>query len=146
MAPEAKKKNTNSSNNKKKSLKPRQSVTQYRKYVQWQVDSDNLDKLSPEDREWMLKFQEAEYGGNGHFMKLKKKAQRQRWLDQKRQREDAMIFARHLHGVNGSIDSCGRNSPPDVFQPSPEDALIEAIDKEPIVRFTLKKIATKKSK
>ena len=97
----------------------RQSPKAFRKPLQWQVDSDYLDKLSPADREWMLRFQEAEYGGNGHLMHDDQDEQRRLWVQQKKQQRDAMTYARleELPIAQGS-------------QPSPEDAFIEALDRE----------------
>lgn len=67
----------------------------------------------------MLKFQEAEYAGNGHLLYEDDDTKRRLWREQGHQRTDVMIYA--LYGHDGE---------PPGTQPSPEDALNALIDRQ----------------
>lgn len=98
---------------------PRSRASQFPRSRQWQVDIDYLNKLSPEDQEWMKTFLEAEYGGNGHLMFAgDQEEQRRLWRQQKKQDRDAMTIAMNV----------GEFSANTAVSANPEDALIDVID------------------
>lgn len=107
---------------KKKNGKPlslRQNPKAYRKPIQWQVEVDYFNKLSPEELAWIVKFQEAEYGGNGHLMHEDQEEQRRLWRQQKKQQRDAMTYSRSEEaGIPVGV------------QPNPEDAILELLDRQ----------------
>jgi hypothetical protein len=77
----------------------------------------------------MLTFLESEYGGNGHLMHEDQDEQRRLWVQQKKQQRDAMTYAKSDEGL--ALGS----------QPSPEDALIEALDRQTIAEAEAKEEA-----
>lgn len=70
----------------------RTTASSYRRPIQWQVDCDYLEALPAAERQWMLLFLEAEYGGNGHLL-YDQAEQRRLWVRQKHQQHDAMTYS-----------------------------------------------------
>lgn len=58
------------------------------------VENDYHDKLSPEEREWLDKFNQAHVGGNPELMYRKKSERRELWRDRQKIRRDAMSYVR----------------------------------------------------
>ena len=111
----------------KPSRKLRSSAKSYPAHVRWAIDysPEYLKKLretDPAAYEYLLKFLEAEYGGNSKTMGLKKKERQRCDAQVYRMKEDVM--GRALHGID-----------PDTVLPvrNPEDALNALIDNRHII-------------
>jgi hypothetical protein len=90
----------------------------YPKAKQWQVDQDYVDKLSPEEQEWLARFNKEYYAGRV------KKGDPDAHHKTDKQRQDC--YSRQ-NSVNRDILNRGLRQDTDLVA-DPTDALIELID------------------
>lgn len=133
----------NDSNNanqpkKQKSQRVRQHVNGYQKSIRWAAETDYLDKLSPADKDYMLRFLESEYGGNAHL------------FYEDGSKECKKANARRQRLIRDKFPNTSLSDTAEPQTRSPEDALNRLIDTKHILhaeeREEAKKAAVKKRK